>query len=776
MEIILIILLSIVLGVFISKIMAVDKRLAWLEWELHKLKHQIDSIMNLEKAKQDLAAAPSREEQPTPLIVPAAPPIAEQPIQPDVSVPIRPVYIEPPSEAPKSRTREEWEALIGGKLLNRIGALALVIGIGFFLKYAFDNNWISETVRVLIGAGIGLAVLLGGERAQKKGFEIFAQGLQGAGIAILYLSVYASFNYYHLVSQTVAFLFMAIVTVIAFVEALRYDSNAIGLLGWAGGYLTPILLSTGVVNDVGFLSYILVLTAGLLAVVMFREKWFILEILTVLAALFMYLLWFGEEYNTAKFWIAFSFLTILWLMVFGLEIVRALNKERSYSVQRGMLASGFFLFYFIDIYVLLNERFPDWAAPVALLIGFIYFSSGVLLKRQGKGESFLFERYILSSMFALVCATAIQFTGFTTIALWSIEAAILFWLGMRLRLIFLGQAALLIILLGLMKLIATNNAFRIEEIQEYVQIIPHRILAFVALAAALRVIGYCAHRIEDKWLNSRRAIFHAGWSLTLFILITVWGVDYFRFLMLDQSRIMVEYLYFLLFISLSSLWMVFGILITYNGLIEDNQTIGISGLVYAGLGTSIIIFRGLLFSPIEQYTFLFNYRVLACLGIIGGLTLLTIISKSRSSKFDWIDDVQPFISGAILVVIFSLLTGEARDYFEWQKFILHQSSANKDVSDQLLSLQNQQQLALSSVWLFYSILLMVVGIWRRHQMIRVASIILFGVTILKIFIYDLSSLETLYRIFSFIGLGVILLMTSYLYQRYKGLIFEVRQK
>src|SRR4030042_2046308 len=115
-----------------------------------------------------------------------------------------------------SRTREEWEALIGGKLLNRIGALALIIGIGFFLKYAFDKHWLTETMRVLIGIVIGTVLLWVGSRSYKKELRIFAQGLIGAGISILYLSVYASFNFYHLVPQVIAFLMMSVVTVITF--------------------------------------------------------------------------------------------------------------------------------------------------------------------------------------------------------------------------------------------------------------------------------------------------------------------------------------------------------------------------------------------------------------------------------------------------------------------------------------------------------------------------------------------------------------------------------
>ena len=138
----------------------------------------------------------------------------------------------------KSRTKDEWEVFVGGKLLNRVGALALIIALGYFLKYAFDNNLISETVRVLIGVFIGLLLIVGGYRFYKKDFIVFYQGLVGAGIAILYLSIYSSFNYYNLVSQPVAFGLMSVITIITFIQAFYYKSLTVSLFGWVGGFLT----------------------------------------------------------------------------------------------------------------------------------------------------------------------------------------------------------------------------------------------------------------------------------------------------------------------------------------------------------------------------------------------------------------------------------------------------------------------------------------------------------------------------------------------------------
>ncbi len=180
-----------------------------------------------------------------------------------ISAPPRP---EPVPE-PTSRTREEWEALIGGKLLNRIGALALIIGVGFFLKHAIDNEWINEVTRVLMGAAVGLACLFGADRARTKGYQIFSQGLVGAGLAILYLSVYASFNFYQLVPLPVAFGLMGVVTVIAFLEAFRNDSLAVSILACMGGLLTPVMLSTPEPNEVGLFAYLLALNLGVVLII-----------------------------------------------------------------------------------------------------------------------------------------------------------------------------------------------------------------------------------------------------------------------------------------------------------------------------------------------------------------------------------------------------------------------------------------------------------------------------------------------------------------------------
>ena len=185
MEFIVFFIIIIILLVLSGKVSALSVRVKSLEQTVRRLQGRIQTLEPPAGTITPPAAAPR------PL------PQAQAPSAPSIAT------------GTPSRTREEWEALVGGKLLNRIGAFALILAMAFFLKYAFDNDWLNETMRVLIGGVVGAVLIGGGVRFHQKELQVFAQGLLGAGIAILYLSVYASFDFYQLVSQPVAFVLMS---------------------------------------------------------------------------------------------------------------------------------------------------------------------------------------------------------------------------------------------------------------------------------------------------------------------------------------------------------------------------------------------------------------------------------------------------------------------------------------------------------------------------------------------------------------------------------------
>jgi uncharacterized membrane protein len=188
----------------------------------------------------------------------------------------------------------------------------------------------------------------------------------------------------------------------------------------------------------------------------------------------------------------------------------------------------------------------------------------------------------------------------------------------------------------------------------------------------------------------------------------------------------------------------------------------------AALGLSVIFgaVRGFRFEPIEEFRLLANLRAVGLVFIILGTFIYARWLRKRGQAYGWINKTLIVLQIISVILIFDLITTEIWDFFAKEVSLLRYGAANE-----ISRLTNLKQLSLSGAWLLYSIILLVIGIWRRIQRIRIIAIILFGITILKIFIYDLSFLQTLYRIFSFIGLGLILLATSYLYHRYRAVIF-----
>ena len=183
----------------------------------------------------------------------------------------------PPSIRPLfEKLSIDWEQVLGKNWFAIIGSLALAIGAGFFLKLAFDNDWIGPIGRVALGIAAGVSMLGAGEYAQAR-FPIWAKPVTAGGIGILYLSIYAAFGLFQLISPVIAFLFLALVVCLSVLLALRYESLVIALLGIIGAFLAPILMGRDMPEPWLVLVYILVVDLGILGVSTFRHwRWFTL--------------------------------------------------------------------------------------------------------------------------------------------------------------------------------------------------------------------------------------------------------------------------------------------------------------------------------------------------------------------------------------------------------------------------------------------------------------------------------------------------------------------
>lgn len=671
-----------------------------------------------------------------------------------------------------SRTSAEWEALIGGKWLNWIGAVALIIAVGFFLKYAFDKNWINETVRVLIGTGLGIGLLLTGNHFSKKKYNIFAQGIFGAGISILYLSVFASFNYYHLIDQITAFILMSLVTIISFIIALRYESQAISVLSWAGGFLTPFLLSTGEANEIGLFTYIVLLDIGILAIVLKKDSWWILEPLTLGSTFIVYSFWYSEFYTTDHFLTVVIFLNLIWAMFFTVDLYRILKSNLNFIEFRRTVSALNILLFYVTLYIVVDEIYPDHTSLMTTIIGAIYVTSYLFIKWKIPENKIVHIQYFLTAVILIIFATSLQFTDFLIVTFWAVEALILAWIGTRWKIVYIWNGALALLVLTIINLFLTENMLFYIDLSTYSPLLNLRNLALSITILICYLISYLSHRIDMRYIKQLRpALLYVG-SLLLLLLISLEVSDYFRLLSVGVNEVNVEYYISLRFLILAAFWMIYAVIFIGTGLKKSSEPLLYSGITVGFLSIAEILVRSFFeYIPIQEFQPLINERALVLGILITGLLINIRWFQQKIESFSWMSTMIRISHISLLLLVFILISTEIRDTYEQQKAILKLNQTSSDLQIQLNNLSDLQQLTLSGAWLFYSIILMVIGLWKRSQTLRFSAIFIFGISVLKIFIYDLSFLDTLYRIISFFILGVILLVVSYLYNRYKQVIF-----
>src|SRR6202790_4801799 len=132
------------------------------------------------------------------------------------------------------REDADLEKKIGQYWLNRIGIVAMLIGVSYFLKYAFDNNWVGPGGRITIGLLLGVGLILWSERFRSRGYDAFSYSLKAVGIGTLYLSLWGAFQIYHLIPAAAAFLAMAIVTAATIALALSQDAELLASFALLG--------------------------------------------------------------------------------------------------------------------------------------------------------------------------------------------------------------------------------------------------------------------------------------------------------------------------------------------------------------------------------------------------------------------------------------------------------------------------------------------------------------------------------------------------------------
>jgi uncharacterized membrane protein len=364
-----------------NRIEELSDRLIALESEIIRLKREKEPPQPVKPVPapqpQIIATPPAALSKPTvapqPVVSPQLPPVVTPSSLPTTTAPPKRARIFAPPPLPPPRIN--WEQFMGVKMFAWVGGLALFLGVAFFVKYSFDNNLVPPELRVAIGFLTGLGLLVGGVVMSRKNFAALSQTLCATGIVILYAVTFACRSIYHFdfFGPLPTFLLMVLITTTAFLLAVRLDALVVAILGMLGGFLTPVLLSTGEDNLLGLFGYIAILDAGLIFVAL-NKRWHFLTALAALGTAIMQIAWAGEFFEREKYFEGDKILVALAVLLGFNALWLAANwfaKRRAQSnwwlaggnLGLAAVALAFTLFFF---------DFPPLAQRPVLLFGFVF--------------------------------------------------------------------------------------------------------------------------------------------------------------------------------------------------------------------------------------------------------------------------------------------------------------------------------------------------------------------------------------------------------------------
>jgi uncharacterized membrane protein len=607
----------------------------------------------------------------------------------------------------KVRGSEEWEALIGGRLMNRVGAIALILAMGFFLKYAIDQNWIGQSARVGIGVAVGAGLLALAHRAHRRGYAVFGQGLVGAGQAVVYLSVFAAYNFYQLVPQPIALAAMGAVTALGFAEGLYYDSPAVAVLASIGGYLAPFLLLSHGSGPAGTVVYLVALNAGVLALLAHRPRWWVLEPMAMTATYAAFFTWFATGYTTDQIVLAASALSLFWALFLAHEVRNARAGAEAPLELRHTLGVVNGLAYLGGLFGLLAPSHPVVLAASVLALGSVYAAVLVGSMRRdllGPGAE---VRYGLSAIALLVLATPIALRGFPVVMLWSLEAAALLFVGVYWSRRHLWQTALGIYALAFTLLFATPGALGFVPIDRFVPLLNLRDLAYLVLIGALAAGAVAVSRLTEKIGDPLRQSLHYAWTGAAFIFLAVETGDVFHRAMLGVGPMEQTALDFDRSLAVALVWMVFSLVLGAWGWKTRVTPWVVASLTAAGLAAGLTMIAGITFRPIEEFVPVLNVRVLAFALIAAGLALHLRRLGRTDRGYAFAGTVRVLDQLVLLTLGFELILAEVNDFF------MHRAGRSllfMDAGGLFTELT-----ILAALWMLYSLLPTWFGVKQRSM-------------------------------------------------------------
>ena len=616
-----------------------------------------------------------------------------------------------PLAPPAPDARDSFESRLGSQIFNRIGIVLLLSGTAYFLKLAIDRQWIGPTGRVLAGLIAGAALVLWSERFRHKGFAAFSYSLKALGSGVLYLSLWAAFQLFHLLPAPAALLLMVAVTAWNAYMAWVQDSELLAVYAMAGGFATPMLLSTGANHEVFLFTYLLAIDVAIVALVRIK-MWPRLLLGAFPLTVAFFIAWYVEFYAATELSTTSIFIALFGLAFASVPLGRDTLGSKSAPKRFASLVprledillplanAAFVALAFYS--VLQDSGHHDMLPWMMLVLSAAYL--GLMRAPQTRTASAI---HLSIAIVFLTIAIPLKANGHWITVSWLVEGLALLWVATRLE----------------------PSDLPVNSDQSYAS----STLRWLAVSSLLLGFsGICTH--STGLLDvAGLPLWNKGTGTALTGIAVFAAAALLALRTAKDSRVDRAQMHTL-----------------------GWGTIAVIAFILIDLTAILLTLRELFFSwnwsdvhpPFQTADF---FSAMIGLAVIAGVVVVSHrLAARRPGDPFWMNCAA---LSTIAYNLIAVLTGVREIEAIW--------GSSPVTADGAL----QQALAISAFLMLYGTALLAAGFWRRNEFLRWQALILLVFTIFKTFLYDMRNLSQGYRVVSFLGLGALLMAISFAYQK-----------
>ncbi|MBF03317.1 MAG: hypothetical protein CMP76_08480 [Flavobacterium sp.] len=740
-------------------------------------------------------------------------PVAEKPIEIVAKIEAKPISEKAPTTKTPLVPKKSWyeafkennpdlEKFIGENLINKIGILILVLGISFFVKFAIDKDWINEPARVGIGILAGSLVMFIANKLRKN-YAAFSSVLVAGAISIFYFTISIAFHDYHLFSQTVAFIIMVVITAFSALVSVSYNRQELAVLSLIGGFAVPFMVSTGSGNYVVLFTYIAILNCGILAIAYFK-KWNVVTVLSFVFTTLLFLSWYIRELfdNKLPHQGALAFATLFYFIFSVTLVVNNIRKKGTFSlIEYFILILNTFFFFGIGMGIIHNWGINFKGLFTVLLAVYNLVYAAILYKKFGLDKNAVYLLIGLALTFVTL-TIPIQFEGNQITIFWAAEAVLLFWLSQKSKIAYFKTGAFAVQVLTIISLFLDWIKYDYYETNYAIILNALFMSGFVVSISFFLTYTILQKEVEEE--KAKVALFSISFYKKLVFVVAI-GVTYFtgflevnyqssKFFLNPASALSFPVTYHFVFVTI-----LLFLVDRFKKIFFQKVVLLIS--VFS-IVTYIINFYSLPNNELVQnfalnttskYAFYFHYIILGCLVYFA--VQLFKLAKSQSKATVLQHKIMPwlFVFATVYILSNEVLVHGLHFSATQQVDI---KTINADITKRGITdayeVQYQREYSVKGdlekikrqiikigypiLWGLFSFVFLIIGIKRQWKNLRVIALSLLGITILKLFIYDIKNVSETGKIIAFILLGVLILIISFVYQKIKKLVVDEQPK